>query len=256
MSSHDTTMRTARALQLKPGTTLRQVFEAMDAFLTRHDLELHPMDDPEDLPSHGEVALNDSKGTVELSVEGELTFMLDALSPSLGIAPDQSDSLLHGIKALLAEGGAIELIDHDASPGNDDDAIIVFFIAPTEPQVRRAQIRYGMDKAAEWLRPLISGEHWSLMEALAFQQAPQVFVAVEDGQDGISTSVHLTRAGAEQALVDVAMDYSIDGKAPHTVESLREQLDQLRTAEERGCGEVISCGSIGTLWIDTEALKM
>lgn len=149
MSSHDTTMRTARALQLKPGTTLRQVFEAMDAFLTRHDLELHPMDDPEDLPSHGEVALNDSKGTVELSVEGELTFMLDALSPSLGIAPDQSDSLLHGIKALLAEGGAIELIDHDASPGNDDDAIIVFFIAPTEPQVRRAQIRYGMDKAAE-----------------------------------------------------------------------------------------------------------
>lgn len=254
MSCHEVLVR-ADGLKLKPDTTIKMVIQAIDRFLTRHSIEIHPMEDPDALEDVGEV-LFDRDGSLELSAERSLSLSLHCTSSGSGIPPDSIDELKTGIAGLILTGGAIVWYDQSTSPANEDGAVGVFFVGSSDREEQLARIRYGLDQAKDWLRPVIGEDRWNAICAIAAGEPPQVFVTVENGEVGICTSVHLTREGAEQCLLELTQEYSVNGAPPLDVPEVRRQLAQMREDEKNNIDSVIQCASLGTLWINQGPLNL
>ena len=126
MPTHAVFVR-ADGLKLKPDTTIKQVILAIEPFLNRHSIELHPMEDPDHLDDIGEV-LFDKDGSLNLFVDRTLSFGLYCSTATSGVEPDQLDSLIEGLAGLVVTGGAIVWFDQDVSPDNEDAAIGVRFV--------------------------------------------------------------------------------------------------------------------------------
>ncbi|MBG6083061.1 hypothetical protein [Rubrivivax gelatinosus] len=172
MSTH--LMAVRANLHLKKGVTLPMVWDAIAAFTERFDILLQ---DGWVIPAFGEMPLADPDDTIELRSEDGLMHMYLTCCASCGTDPDELPSLCEALEALVRGGGAIEIVDLEASPSNDD-AISVRFVGADETQRAKARVDYGLGLAEEWLVGVIGPTDYQAVSARVHELAAKRLVAL------------------------------------------------------------------------------
>lgn len=184
--------RTAAPIQLKAGTTPVDVLKALDEFFTKHDIELHPMLDPDDV-DFGHVPMSKPKDSVYLDKAGLLSF-------SVQIQGDPHEDLLGKAGAkllpLMASYGALELIVRFASV---DEPIEPEYLGATPALKDYARTQYAMAKAFGHLKPQIGDDGCRLVEHLVnglSASRRELRISVAPAQVGLLqlSTGHLTKA--------------------------------------------------------------
>jgi len=101
----------------------------------------------------GEMPLEDPDDIIILDKDGNL-FLTLSCHGSAGTYPNELDSLCKALDGLVDGGGAVEIVDHDTSAGNED-AIGVRFVGADDKQRIFARLDYGFGLAKDWLVDVI-----------------------------------------------------------------------------------------------------
>ena len=123
MSSHEMQLATAQPLKLKPGTTIKAVFDALRPFF---DFHLNPGDF-----KHLEQAALQGAGIelydTAIDVIGDhLTFQIGCFGGGHGSNPDGPyQEAIESLEGLLAERGCLVITDHDISAANHEARVFV-----------------------------------------------------------------------------------------------------------------------------------
>lgn len=181
MSSHDISISTPYGLQLSVVATVGQVIAAFNRFLAHRDDSLKDIDAAlVDLKASQQACLefagqdDDYKQADRHSLvlqDGKLMFSLDWRGPGHGADPNGLDDLREDLASLLAAGGVLEIIDHDVSAANKDEAVAVRFIGRDNYELAQATVQYGLDQAREYLEHIVGPEYWQHMSLSAIAQA-------------------------------------------------------------------------------------
>ena len=168
MSSHDMSVRAA--LKVKPTVTLQVVWVALTPFLDEFEiaLEVDAL-----FGETGEMPLEDPDDSIILDQDGNL-FLTLSCHGSAGTYPNELDSLCKALDGLVDGGGAIEIVDHDTSAGNED-AIGVRFVGADDKQRIFARLDYGFGLAKDWLVDVIGPGDFEALVATARTAAVKRF---------------------------------------------------------------------------------
>ena len=123
MSSHEMQVATAQSLKLKPGTTMKAVFDALAPFFDYH-LNLRDFKDMEQAVSQGSgIELYDTS----FEVTGDhLTFQIKCVGGGHGSNPaGPYQEAIESLEGLLAEGGCLVITDHEISAANPEARVFV-----------------------------------------------------------------------------------------------------------------------------------
>jgi hypothetical protein len=171
--SHTISVRTS--MRVQAGTTLPQVIEALRKALDDHHLGDEGFLDMEaDAPlEFGVAPLADFDDWISVDKDGNLSLRLATRGTGHGIKPDLLTPMIDALTPLCTErGGYLECVDEDSSPGNDE-SVCAFFIGQTEQARRLAQVHYGLQKAHDWLAPVLTEATLAEIERIALEGASE-----------------------------------------------------------------------------------
>lgn len=164
------------SMRVRPGVTLPQVIDAIQKALEEHDMAddgYLTMQGGNPTPEFGEAPLAERDDWISVDRAGVLSLRLTTRGTGHGIPPELLTPLVEALAPLCTErGGCIEYVDEECSPGNED-AVCAVFIGQTEQAKRVAQIHYGLQKAREWLAPVLSEAALAEIERIALEGASE-----------------------------------------------------------------------------------
>lgn len=170
------TISVRTSMRVRPGITLPQVIDAIQKALEEHDMAgdgYLAMEGDDPTPEFGEAPLAEHDDWINVDRAGILSLRLTTSGTGHGFPPDLLTPLIEALTPLCTErGGCIEYVDEDCSPGNDESVCAVF-IGETEQAKRLAQIHYGLQKASEWLAPVLSAAALAEIERIALEGASE-----------------------------------------------------------------------------------
>jgi len=137
MSAHQCVIRSS--LNLKPGVSLAEIEAACQPLV---DL----------------IGKSFEKLSIELIElkDGELTLWdIPCWTQGVGYGNDDLEELADNLAALVSSPGWILLIDDDTG---SDDKIDVYFVAATDEEHMQIQLKYGVERAREFIEPLVGRE--------------------------------------------------------------------------------------------------
>jgi len=141
------------------------VWNAICDLAEEYDIEVDSVPDT----TSGFISFFDDDDVIELSSEGVLFMSLRFHGSGHGVWPDCADEMLERLGDLTDVGGAVEIFDLDVSATNEDECCSVRFVGPTQEIRNLAQGRYGMDKAKDWLMPVIGLADYAVVLKTALQ---------------------------------------------------------------------------------------
>lgn len=172
MSSHDISISTPYALAVHPAATVGAIVEAVNQLVTNESRRF-ALDAPTSIVLASEAAdveIFSDDGDNHITIaQGRLSFSVDGYGPGHGVAPDWLHDMVDSLAPLLMSGGVVELVDHDISASNKDEAVSPFFIGVNRAQQRAAQLAYGLDLAQEHVTAAIGASKWAEIVSIARQ---------------------------------------------------------------------------------------
>ncbi|WP_018608172.1 hypothetical protein [Uliginosibacterium gangwonense] len=146
MSSHHCAIRAS--LKLKPGVSLTEIKIACEPL--------------EDL-----VGKSFDKMDIHFA-EGELVLdYIDCWTDGVGYHNQNLDELADNLASLVSEPDWIELLDDDTGA---DDKIDVYFVAGSGEALMQIQLKYGVERAREFIEPLVGRDTFNSMADRLYQQ--------------------------------------------------------------------------------------
>lgn len=172
MSSHEISINTPYALAVNPAATVGAVIEAVDQLGTNESRRF-PLDASTCVVLASEAAgvelFSDDGDDFITIAQGRLSFSVSGYGPGHGVAPDWLHDMVDALTPLLLSGGVVEMVDHDISASNKDEAVAPFFIGTTRAQQRAAQLAYGLDLAQEHVTAAVGASKWAEIVSVARQ---------------------------------------------------------------------------------------
>jgi hypothetical protein len=128
--THEMTVLTPSNLVVKDGITLRQLLAAMTPFL-RHHLRADAVEELEGFDDADQVAEVDNH-CISLD-DRRFYFYVDCCGPGHGEDPyGPFTDMIDALRPHLAQGGIIEIVDHDLSSVNDEARVLRYVPATDE----------------------------------------------------------------------------------------------------------------------------
>lgn len=91
----------------------------------------------------------------EIEIDGSLSFHLSVCGEG-GYRNDPLDALVEKLASVVDGHGHIEFFDYDT--GDSDASCTPYFIAADETGLKQAQLKYGIDLMADFVRPIIGSQ--------------------------------------------------------------------------------------------------
>jgi hypothetical protein len=132
-------------ISLKDGVTDDEVRKALEPFLDEHNLDFDE-----------QVCV----GNIEIT-DGKLCLHLDVFGDG-GYADNNLDELAERLAAVVDGWGWFEFVDDDLS-GDSDAARTPYFIGLDENAQETARLEYGIERMAEWVRPIIGDDAFEVV---------------------------------------------------------------------------------------------
>lgn len=168
MGMHETQVRAV--LKNRPGVRLGNVHAAIKPFAERWGIDIGSVPDAD----FGDLEIKSGSNCgpdndVVLDEDGTLFLNLFCYM-SVGL-PDGTEELCNRLGLMVSDvGGAVEIIDLETSPSNDD-AICLEFVGPTAEARRRARIHYGFERAWDFMSSVVPRERFDKALALCVKAA-------------------------------------------------------------------------------------
>lgn len=172
MSSHDISISTPYTLAVNPAATVGAIVEAVNQLIRnvsrRFSLDASASVVLASDAADVEIFAGDGDNQIAIA-QGRLSFSVSGRGPGHGVAPDWLHDVIDALAPLLLSGGVVEMVDHDISASNKDEAVSPFFIGTTRAQQRAAQLAYGLDLAQEHVTAAVGASKWAEIVSVARQ---------------------------------------------------------------------------------------
>lgn len=164
MASHNLSLR--GRIVINDGVTLEQVWDALCDCAAAHDIELGVLPDS----TTGCIEFVNDDNVVQLFDDHSLFVNLWLHGTGQGCWPEASEDMLRRLDSLCDKGGALELFDTEVSSMNDDASKSVRFVGSTEGAKRAARVRYGLEQAEDWLKPVLGLAGFDCVKKAALEE--------------------------------------------------------------------------------------